>query len=226
MSTQTIETAEPTTAGKLQPLDVHSQDNYHHEMLERFSRDVADHRMEIRHDDGLYRHIVFAKEKNSWHCRFELITSPWQLTIRGDMGCFVFSRQEDMIGFFNQCYVNAHYWAEKVVARDQYADIIEHDEEKFTRFVLEDFRERRFDYEPKVAAEIWADIRSKILDDFEDRSTRDACLYLLDQFSCHGFEYDDVHDRDFTDYSAQYLWCCHAILWGVKQYLAAKKESL
>lgn len=37
-----------------------------------------------------------------------------------------------------------------------------------------------------------------------------------------GFRFDDTWDWDFREYTAQFLWCCHAIVWGIRQYDKAR----
>jgi hypothetical protein len=36
-----------------------------------------------------------------------------------------------------------------------------------------------------------------------------------------GFRFHDAWEWDLRDYGWQYLWCCHAIVWGIAQYDAA-----
>lgn len=93
-----------------------------------FLRDVKDHVMEIRQDDGLYRSIRFQKP-GRWTYGFDITTWPGYLCISGDMGCFVFARLPDMFEFFRgqkphikgdkTLGINLGYWAEKVQAQDR-----------------------------------------------------------------------------------------------------------
>lgn len=83
-----------------------------------FGDDVAGHRMIVRHDQGLYRHLVFEQREDSWNNRFELITTPGTLTIVGDRGGHIFRRLTDMFQFFRSNPDRPHridvgYWAEK-----------------------------------------------------------------------------------------------------------------
>jgi hypothetical protein len=84
-----------------------------------FARDVADHRMIVRLDQGLHRHLVFEPREHSWNNRFELITAPGSLTITGDRGDYTFRRLTDMFQFFRSNpdrphQINVRYWAEKL----------------------------------------------------------------------------------------------------------------
>lgn len=70
--------------------------------VERFLQDVADHKMTVVMDNGVYRHLRFANSDsklafNQW---FDIVTWPGFLAYSGDMGCFVFSRLKDMFEFF------------------------------------------------------------------------------------------------------------------------------
>lgn len=84
----------------------------------------VDHRgaqMEILQDDGVHRHVRFARPKTSIGY-FNLVTWPGHLSISGDVESFTFTREHDMFDFFGgrRSRINPHYWAEKCVAgRDQ-----------------------------------------------------------------------------------------------------------
>jgi len=80
---------------------------------ERFDKDVVNHEMDVRLNNGLYRHIIFQKKQNSFDMRFEIITVPNLLTITGDMGTWSFSRLPDMFNFFRSSdgTINEHYWS-------------------------------------------------------------------------------------------------------------------
>src|SRR4051812_9070143 len=83
-----------------------------------FASNVANHRLIVRHDQGLYRHLVFEQPEHSWNDRFELITVPGSLTITGDRGAHTFRRMTDMFQFFrsngSDHGINPHHWAEKL----------------------------------------------------------------------------------------------------------------
>src|ERR1700722_10858892 len=83
----------------------------------QFLKDVANHKMTVLLDSGIYRHVEFKKPGrcDMW---FDLITWPGCLTVRGDMGTWTFARVEDMFKFFrsnpNKLEINADYWSEKL----------------------------------------------------------------------------------------------------------------
>lgn len=195
------------------------------ETLERFNADVSSHNMSVLLDQGVYRHLVFSN--GSWHNRFEIITTPGQLTLRGDMGAYAFARENDMItDFFSRSQSpNVGYWAEKVEAQDIHCPIREHQEDLFKKFVLEAFWEARDDLSRADAAELWTSIREHMFDEWEDRSSADACFQLLSSFVAPGevaFEFHVDYGTNFKDYSSHYLWACHAIVWATQHYLEHK----
>ncbi|MBT8163072.1 MULTISPECIES: hypothetical protein [Arthrobacter] len=201
----------------MKPLEVSS--DYHPEALRRFNDDTAEHEMEILLDQDVYRHLRFKKPGTGMYY-FDIITTPGLLTIRGDMGTYVFSREHDMFPWFNGSYVNAQYWGEKLQAIDKQCGYREHDESLFRQYIFEDFWERRDEYEE--AAAIWAEIREGILGRWVDRGSASACWELMDGFKSHGFTYSDAWEHSFEKYTFHYLWCCHAILSGIKHYFEAK----
>lgn len=203
----------------MKPLAV--SNDYHPEALRRFNIDVDEHEMTVLLDQGLYRHLRFKKPGTGMYY-FDIITTPGQLTIRSDMGTYVYAREQDMFPWFNGSYVNAGYWGEKLQAIDTHCGYRKHDEDAYRRWVIQHFWDRREQYEPAVAAEIWADIRDSLFDDYGDQTTKVACMETLDRFRSHGFIYRDTWDNDWTEYSYQYLWCCHAILAGIRHYNDAR----
>lgn len=195
--------------------------NYYPTMLRRYNADTTEHEMTILLDQGLYRHLRFKKPGTGMYW-FDIITWPGTLTIRGDMGNYVFAREEDMFTWFDLYHVNADYWAEKLMAIDRQSQPREFSEQLFKQWLLQDFWERRHQYSEHDAAEIWTDIRSGILDDYEDRSTALVCQYLLNGFHSNGYQYEDTWEHTWQEYTAQYLWCCHAIIAAIRDYREVK----
>lgn len=85
------------------------------ESAERYARETADHVTTVLHDDGLYRHVRVKHPDHGFY-RFELITWPGSLTVRGDYGdAFTFTRDQDMFEFFRRSDgINPHYWSQKI----------------------------------------------------------------------------------------------------------------
>lgn len=205
-------------------------------IAERFARDTAKHQMTVLHDDGLYRHLRFRAERIFYW--FDLITVPGTLIFQGDGTSFVFSRTEDMFEFFRgsawKGQPNVSYWAEKLTStRNGREGVKVYDEDLFRQRVTEAFVEaaRSRGYRTTKGRIIPGGVprgtgkalREQVLDDedgflgFESEARR-----LLDQFEHDGFRFFDTWEWDFRDYDWWFLWACHAIVWGIAQYDAAK----
>ncbi|MFE7106577.1 hypothetical protein ACFU9W_09785 [Streptomyces sp. NPDC057600] len=194
------------------------------EVARRFKRDTADHVMTVLHEEGLYRHLRFAApQPDSWMHWFEIVTWPGHLAITGDMDSFsvkasadtfMHSRISDMFEFFRGNGINPTYWSQKV---DGGAGV--------KAFSRDEFRSEVLDYIKDSVAD-WPGLREAVADEvFGDESigcsrSAHAALY---QFEHEGFRFDDASELDFERFTPQYLWCCHAIVWGIAQYDAARK---
>lgn len=125
-------------------------------MAERFANDVNDHKLTVKYDDGLYRHIRCKSPKNGFYW-FDLITWPGYLAFVGDGTGFVFARLPDMFEFFRGSAWNGQpnltYWAEKV--RTDRDSLREYSIELFNEQVAEALSEAEEDY-PGVT-EAWAE---------------------------------------------------------------------
>lgn len=111
MTTTTTTAPEPTVR------DLWNKDEA--DAATRFAGDTAEHQLTVLRDDGLYKHLRFAKPGTGMY-RYDLVTWPGYLTFCGDMGTLVFSRVEDMFSFFRsnpdrpRHRINADYWSEKI----------------------------------------------------------------------------------------------------------------
>ena len=182
----------------------------------RFARDTAEHELAVLHDDGLYRHLRFRRpDRNTYW--FDLVTWPGNLAIKGDMGSFLFARERDMFDFMRRDLPNPHYWAQK---EQTGAPTEEYSEDLFKQAVWTYVREGGQEYRGlarAVQAEIFDSgaccdegTARRALEDFEHV---DASTPLGREF-----RFDDVWEMSFSDWTAQYLWCCHAIVWGIAQH--------
>lgn len=179
----------------------------------------------VLHDEGLYRHIQFGRRGAvGW---FGLVTWPGYLAITGDFESYTFTRVPDMFEFFTNGMsgvrpgrINPGYWAEKVVAGEP---VREHSPELFTQQVVEYFWENRASFKGEAAA-LFREIRDHVLDFAE---YREAARGALDSFRYYfedgsWFEFSDWYEWNIQDWSIHYLRACHAIVWGINQYRAAK----
>lgn len=185
---------------------------------QRFAIDTAKHEMTIRHEDGLYRHLRFREPASSFYW-FDLITWPGVLTISSDMGCFVFSRLNDMFEFFRGHAINPDYWAEKLRCESKTKV---YDEDKFRARVLAEAIENE-----ERCPGLTAAVTGEVLAD-DDITFEAGARRLIEEFrfkydggdplGLNTFAFYETYEWDLTDWTAQFLWCCHAIVWGIAQY--------
>lgn len=198
-----------------------------------FLLQVAKHRITIVSDIGLHRHIIFENPASS-NCWFELITWPGTLCINGDCGSYVFSRQPDMFQFFrqknndNSLSINPHYWGEKLQAIDRCSGFVEFDSDEFKKRVKEHFDSFVESHPELDESELWETIKYDVLSNSDDeyeayRAVNDFDFQIGDEY----FEFADFFDGGGTEaYTARYLWCLYAIVWGIRQYDLATEKVL
>ena len=208
---------------------------------ERFLKDVANHTMEVKVDNGLYKHLTFSNN-GSCNGRFDLVTWPGYLTICGDYGTFVFSRIQDMFDFFRTArrdendlrrIINPGYWDEKCQARDR-SGTEEFNEEYFKARVLEYLRsflkENRCYTTQTERNQLWAAVHREVLNDEggPDGIWQTQAAYEFTHTVNRRvveFTLQDLLECRFTTYTFHYLWCCYAIAWGVWQYDKTKEAE-
>jgi len=194
--------------------------------LGRFLDDVKSHKIEVIRNDGVHRHLKFRGERyTNW---FDLITWNGHLCIVGDMGCFVFSRIEDMFDFFimsdndfsldksKELSINAGYWGEKLVSVSTHGGYKKFSEDEFRETIkkrFDDSFEDETDSEKKD--ECWEEIENNVLchGDNEYEAMRAAI-----DFEHDGFTFQDFWEFDCKRYTFQYIWCLYAIVWGILKY--------
>lgn len=180
------------------------------QVLINFRKDTSRHSMAVLKDDGVYRHLSFSDNGSSVF-RFDLVTWPGYLCYCGDMGEFVFSRCDDMFAFFRRGDggINPGYWSEKVQASGR--DGVKAYSPNKAKQVLVGWVE---DLEDQGLVESVRDDLFGAADDGE-HSLRQAVEDFNDE---HDSPFMDFFEADLTDYSYRFLWCCYAIVWGIKQY--------
>lgn len=193
---------------------------------ETFLNDVKNHRIEILHDSGIYRHIRFKQPSHS-EMYFDLITAPDLLLYRGDMGCYEFERSPDMFNFFRQpeLKVNLGYWAEKL----KVGEANEFSSESFSEQVWESVNE--FIADGEISADDIDYFKGEIENlicmgsdngylahtairdfSFETKKVNGAYVTCQDVFG------SDTWEWDFDDFTYRFIWCCYAIVWGISEY--------
>lgn len=190
---------------------------------ERFLKTVSQHEMTIVRDEGLHRHLRFARPGNP-DSSFTIVTWPWRLCYTGDMGTYVFCRLEDMFEFFRkppatdgQFHFDRGYWAEKVLAADRHGGIREFSETKFRAALLDLLG-------GTPTPEIAERIAEEILPHGND--SKDAAFEAAANFEVDGkHPFEDIwHGYSAEDYTYRFTFCCYALAWGIQQYDKARSE--
>lgn len=192
---------------------------------EDFLQCVKNHALKILRDDGVYRHVRLKAPKTS-NQYFDLITWPNRLCYTGDMGSFLFSRDDDMFAFFRNenVAIKPGYWSEKVEAIDR-DGVYELDRDRLCENIKTSFSD-------------W--LESKWLDDGDEEAAREALEVLLQEIEDKRSEeriQEIIFDFDFNGenplediaceippkkFTYRFLWACRAIVWGIQKYDEAR----
>lgn len=193
---------------------------------EKFLKDVSNHVMTIVRDDGVHRHLRFAKP-GTYCMSFDIVTYPDYLVYSGDMGCYVFSRLKDMFEFFRvrprddepgRLHINEGYWAEKLQATDKPDGHFQYSPDLFRQQVIEVLDDMEADQDLRD------EVQEHVLDYADDGEirARDA----LDQFEHNGRRlFTDTWEWHLSEYTFRFVWCCYALAWAIQQYDAAKAKA-
>jgi len=202
---------------------------------EVFLKDTANHSMKVVSDDGVSRHLSFTDNGSSIY-RFDLITWSGHLCFSGDCGTYVFSRLEDMFDFFRsdqgQAFgVNASYWGEKLESVCRQGGYKRYESNTFIEAIKDHFKDWEFEADEgeelsaeEVKAKVWSDIESDVLSCSEDGNDR-AMDAAMNFESGYGHDFFEFWEHDLTEYTHRYLWCLHAIVWGIQKYDASKDSD-
>jgi hypothetical protein len=200
------------------------------DVAERFDNDVAKHQIQILRDEGLYRHVRF-RQPDTYCMGFDLITWPGYLCYTGDMGTFVFSRIADMFEFFRQPdssepRINPGYWSEKVQAQDR-GGITEFSEEKLKARVKERFEEWVEEEGIDDLGSLWNAIEREVfglLDSYGAEGKNQAYQAIMSVEHNGRYPFQDFWEVSADVYTYQFLWCCHALVWGIRRYDEERPE--
>lgn len=172
---------------------------------ERFLNEIARHELAVLRDDGLYRHLR-CQRPGTYVMGFDIITWPGYLAYTGDMGCYVFSRVQDMFEFFRGDNINPDYWGEKCQAVDRHSPIVEFTPEAYER-ALREFLQGIDDEE--FARRALRDLLPAPR--YEERETiHRTCTYDRRLAS--------FYEMNCREFSFRFVWCCYAIVWAIKHY--------
>lgn len=201
----------------------------HAALADWFAGDIRDHVLDIRHDDGLYRHLRCQSPHSSEYW-FDVVTWPGSLTVRGDItDAYTFTRDRDMFAFFRSKSrrVNPDYWAEKLGGGRRSAK--QFSEEVFARKVWEAVRQEVRDYPGLAKA-----VRNEFFDDYAFIGSSSDAYAALERFEYvpptrlgfqQPFRFSDAWEWDLTDWDAGFLRGCHAIVWAIARYDEAKAAA-
>jgi hypothetical protein len=189
------------------------------ESAARFARETRNHTLTVRHDDGLYRHLVLADPSGGFY-RFDLLTWPHNVFLRGDGFSFGFSiyPTKDIFDMFRGSRsggINPSYWQEKVTA----GKVRAWSEDLFRAWVLDEAAKNESRHPGAVEA-----VGKQILhSDEHSIEYQGTAEYALAQFR-HGdfrLRFPNDWEKDFEDYSWEFLFACHAVLFGIAKYDAS-----
>lgn len=207
---------------------------------ESFLKDVAKHELTIVRDNGVHRHVRM-KKPQSGDMYFDIVTYPHFLVYSGDMGCFVFSRIDDMFQFFRsglreegKLLINEGYWAEKLEATDRADGHKRYSADKFREYVrgkIKEFDEALLDGEEK-ADEDEVEEHSEARAIFTNRLEELVLSYADDEYPARvaltDFEWNgrrpfqDSWEVSFDEYTFRFVWCLYAIVWTIREYDRAR----
>lgn len=183
-----------------------------------FEVDVAGHVMTVESEDGIHRCIRFGKPDSNM-MSFRLITYPGGLTYTGDMGTYVFERTHDMFRFFRGRRINPDYWVQKCEAGEVREPSIKSMLDTIGLYVNE-FAES-YDLDEEAEAALLDEVRDDSVVNSIDAFIEWASSYRLDVDTPHGvetFDLPDIWEHTLTEYTYRFIWCLHAIVWGISVY--------
>jgi hypothetical protein len=210
-----------------------------------FLRDVAEHKMTVLKDDGIYRHLRFASAgQYPWNQWFQIVTWPGYLAYSGDMGCFVFTRLEDMFEFFRgrpsygkaSLYINLSYWSEKLESVDRNGrtgserqfspETFRQQVEEHVKEWLDDHSSELHDADREELKDSLEDDVFRFCEDGEHEARRALNDFTFESESGAELKFQDTWEWEFQDYTGRFIWCCYAINWAIQQYDAVSPKPL
>lgn len=179
---------------------------------EQFLRDVRNHQMLVLRNDWRYRHLQFAdpSTSNQW---FEIITWPGALAMSGDMGSWLFRREQDMFGFFRITTgeINPDYWHEKLEAVDRHG-AQEFNADVFRADALAHLDNWALD-ESRLAS-----VRANLSEHLNSCDAEEELRQAWAESEVNGEPLDPSDMPSGMVYTHRYLWACHAIVWAIQQF--------
>lgn len=185
------------------------EENTKDAVLKRFLRDTEKHEMTIEQNTGVFRSVLF-KRPGSSNCYFRINTWPRHLCMSGDMGCYVFSRLDDMFEFFrgDDLTINIGYWTEKLQSISCFGS----NEGAVSQFDAQDTAEcvKSALNDDEGSLEKYAEQ----LKELADSSDAHEAMRIMQEIDCL---------RDTWEYLCKkptfhIQWCLYAIRWAIQKY--------
>lgn len=200
------------------------------EVARRFAEDIKQHVMTVECDNDVYRCLHFGRPGTGVYS-FRVVTWPGHLYIGGDCDDYVFTRLRDMFEFFRSDHgrTNPGYWSEKLSAEAKGRGAYEFSAELFRSAIIDRYRNwLRDGYGEEYTSEERRDLRERIRDEvlsgaYDGESRAYDAAYQF-QFDGEQF-FPDFWDHNLKEHTAGFLWCCHAIVWAIQQYDAARRAA-
>lgn len=185
-----------------------------------FEADVSEHQMTIENDNDVFRSILFSRQE-SRASYFRIITWPNHLAISGDMGDYSFCRTHDMFNFFNQKVgnINPSYWSEKITSDSTFSP---HKKFAWGNFEASLLEELQLQNEELDANELRQKLKEVLLFVEPDEHGAISLIRGWDGIcELHDVELEldpSSSNLRMESFSYHFIWCLHAIVWGIDQY--------
>lgn len=190
------------------------------EAKERFAADRRDATMTVLKDDGVYRHLTFNFPKATWSwC--EVVTWPKVLVLRGNLGCWSFSRVEDMFDFFREpaeeiVRINPQHSAEKLVPGGSNS-AQEYDSGRAAAYVLQTVADAE---RPGLSHDV-EEVFFGDADLSTENGLREAVARFDERFPHYAIDEEfrfPVDTWDLHRYNPWFLLACVLLPWAIEQY--------
>lgn len=163
-------------------------------VAEQAKKAFAEHQIEVRLNQGLFRNWQCSRPKSSVYL-FNISTEPGRLFVTGDIGVLVVERVPDMIDFALRTIGDLHYFASKVPSEIK---VKEFDPEVAVEWLKEHAED------DSITQKDFANLKAVA----EDQGYEEFCRALYDSGT--------VKDCDFPkceNFTYGYLWQREAIKW-------------
>ena len=196
------------------------------EVRAQFLQYTRNHELTILQDQGVYRHVRFRNPTSSSYW-YDLITWPGNLVVNGDYGAYHFARTYDMFEFFGDYAwgINPHYWGEKLCGAHPGRDGAKSYSHEVLRQQLRSWCKYHaaHNYDCEMYPDlVWGALERQFLIETFDRTGAQAILESIMEDLDDWSLFEDSWEWDLRDYDWSFLWCCWAVVEGIKKYKEVK----